>query len=170
MQATGEIPYDEPFMMSGFLRPDAKHIFDSEFNLLGPARSQINAHCKLRGLERAEVAHMSISELLVRNREGEFLAFCSFPINRTKLYGRAALGLKLPSAGPLREVQFSEQELGQFCTAMAIYDLLDQLELSFRGEIHIIRTREEIVEEVRALSSRGYSFLLSFGTDPELQI
>jgi len=31
MQAAAEIPRDEPFMMSGFLKPDAKNIFDSEF-------------------------------------------------------------------------------------------------------------------------------------------
>jgi hypothetical protein len=46
MRAAGELPPDEPFMMSGFLKPDAKHIFDSDFDLLSAARGKINAFCK----------------------------------------------------------------------------------------------------------------------------
>ena len=42
MQARGEIPADEPFVASGFLRDDAKNVFDSEFDLVGPVRGKIN--------------------------------------------------------------------------------------------------------------------------------
>ena len=39
MQAAGELPADEAFMMSGFLKPDAKHIFDH----CCPANKRINS-------------------------------------------------------------------------------------------------------------------------------
>src|SRR5207244_2624213 len=41
MQAAGEIDHDEPFMMSGFLKPDAKNIFDSEFVYTVSARRRL---------------------------------------------------------------------------------------------------------------------------------
>ena len=38
MQDAGILSDNESFMISGFLRSDAKNIFDSEFDMLGPAR------------------------------------------------------------------------------------------------------------------------------------
>ena len=58
MQVAGDIPADEPFMISGFLRPDPKSVFDSEFDLLGPARVKLNRYCKKNNVPGGPVWHL----------------------------------------------------------------------------------------------------------------
>ncbi|QDX25731.1 DUF2726 domain-containing protein [Sphingomonas suaedae] len=41
MQEKGQLDPTEPFMMSGFLKKDARHIFDSDFNYSGVARGRL---------------------------------------------------------------------------------------------------------------------------------
>lgn len=170
MQAQGEIPGDEPFMISGFLKPNARHIFDSEFDLLSPARSQINCFCRKVGEPFPELAHLSLSELLLRKSSGEFLAFASYALGGTKLYGRSAVSLKMPAIGRLEEVDFARVEMGQYCTAAAIYDLVDQLELLYSGSGHAVRRYDEVVEEIETARQQGFGFCLAFygGTDDQL--
>jgi hypothetical protein len=169
MRATGELPPSEAFMISGFLKPNAKHIFDSEFNLLGPARGEIIAFCKRENIAGGALSHFSIGGLLMQNDHGEFAAFCSFPIENIKLYGRNALGLKIPNFGLLREVQFSRQELEEYCMALAIQGLLEQIKLFHAGSGHIVRREDEVWNEVETLLERGFTLLLSFsGSDDEL--
>jgi hypothetical protein len=45
MQSEGTLAPDEPFMISGFLKPNARNIFDSEFDLLGIARGKLFSYC-----------------------------------------------------------------------------------------------------------------------------
>jgi hypothetical protein len=161
MRANGEVSDDEPFMISGFLKPDAKNIFDSEFELLSPACEKINAYCKRKNIARGALSHLSVGWLLMGNDVGEFAAFSIFPIDQTKLYGRATLGLKIPNFGPLSDVQFTRQELGQYCTALAIHELFEQLKLYHGGSGHILRRQDEIRTEVQTLLSNGFSTLLA---------
>lgn len=169
LRASGDIPYDEPFMISGFLKSDAKHIFDSEFDLLSRARGKINAFCKKEGIGEGVLEHLAMEGLLMRNDNGEYVAFSSFPIEGTKLYGRTILGLKIPHFGLLQGVQFSGQELGQYCMALAIHDLLEELKMFRRGHRHIVRRQDEIQDEIGTLRKCGFSLLVAFsGNDDEL--
>jgi hypothetical protein len=79
MKAKGELPADEPFMTSGFLKPDAKHIFDFEFAFVGAARSHL---ARLLGTPHFE--HASISMI---GPNGEYVAFAQYG----KFYGRARI-------------------------------------------------------------------------------
>lgn len=170
MQINGDVPSDEPFMISGFLKPNAKHIFDSEFDLLGPARANINSFFRTRNSPFAELAHMKISELLLRGVDGEFIAFTSYPVGTEKVYGRSAITIKVPSMGALGEVDFARIEMGQFCTALAIRDLADQLALFHSDSRHIARRRDEVLDEIRAVRQNGFKVMLSLfsGSDNEL--
>jgi Protein of unknown function (DUF2726) len=169
MQEEGEVDYDEPFTIGGFLKVDAKHIFDSEFNLLSPARARLNKFCKSNNLGDGIISHLSVSELLMRNKVGEFIAFCSFPVEQGKLYGRATIGLKIPCLGKLAEVPFSNQEIGQFCTALAIDDLVEQLTMYSSGEMHMVRHQEDVRDEITTLRKLDFGMLLAFGSDSDFQ-
>jgi hypothetical protein len=169
MRSSGELPPDEAFMMSGFLKPDAKHIFDSDFDLVGVARGKVNAFCKRENIGLGSLAQLSIGELLLGSDQGDYVAFSAFPIKDTKLYGRAALGLKVPNFGLLGEVFFSRQELGQFCVALAIEDLLEQMKLHHFGSGHVLRWRDDVHQEIDLLFGRGFSLLLAMSAgDDEL--
>lgn len=168
MQAAGELPYDEPFMMSGFLKPDAKHIFDSEFDLLGPARCKLNRYCKRNGVPGGPLWHLKAAEALFTHETGSFMAYSSFDLGNTKLCGRAYIGLKVPSPGSLNEVPFYRHEIGEFCIALAIEDLIEELALLQEGAGHVLRNPVDVLKEVADLRQAGYVTLLAaYGTDDD---
>ena len=71
MHANGELPPDEPFMMSGFLKPNAKNIFDSEFVFTFDAMARLN---KLLGTGNL-FEHLNASSLSMVGPNGEYVAF-----------------------------------------------------------------------------------------------
>lgn len=144
MQAAGELAPDEPLMISGFLKPDAKHIFDSEFDLLGPARGKLNRHCKKLGVPGGPMWHLGAAEALLGHDDGSLAAFSSMTVGDLNLYGRAVIGLKVPCRGLLADVPFSRLEMGQYCTALAIEDLVEELKLKFDGGGHVLRRRHNV--------------------------
>lgn len=168
MQAAGDLPADEPFMISGFLRPNAKNIFDSEFDLLGPARGKLNRYCKEHNVPGSPSWHLRVAEALFAHKAGDFAAFASMNVGDVKLCGRAFIALKIPCRGKLAEVPFSRHEIGQFCTALAIENLVEELTLLHAGAGHVIRKTEDVLQEVHDLRRAGYKMLLaSHGADDE---
>jgi hypothetical protein len=164
MRATGTVSSDEAFMMSGFLRSYAKNVFDSEFDLLGSARSKLYSYCEKNNLPGRPNL---MAWVLLANDDSGYIAFCSFTVNATKLYGRAAFGLKTPHLGVLADLYFARQEIGQFCTALAIEDLIEEIRLYLSGAGHAVRLRNDVVTEINELKVRGYKHLLAFYSDPD---
>jgi hypothetical protein len=158
MRAAGTIPCDEPFVMSGFLRSDAKNVFDSEFDLLGAGRNKLYRYCRQNNVPGEP--RWQLAWTVLGNDENGYVAFCSLPVNATKLYGRAAVSLKIPHLGALADLSFARQELGQFCTAMAIDDLIEQIGLYLSGAGHAVRLRNDTMTEMSELKHRRYKFLL----------
>ncbi len=168
MQESGELPPDEPFMISGFLKPDAKHIFDSEFDLLGPARGKLNRYCKKNDVPGGPMWHLRAAEALLAHEAGGYAAFCSMSIGDTNLCGRAMIALKMPCRGQLENVPFSRHEIGQFCSALAIEDLVEELQVYRSGGGHVVRQREDVLNEVGDLRQAGYQTLLaSYGQNDD---
>ena len=166
MQETGELPPDEPFVISAFLKPNAKHVFDSEFDLLGPARGKLNRSCRQHGLPGGPMWHLRITEALFAHDEGEFAAFTYADLGDVRLCGRSLVGLKMPCRGKLADVPFARHEIGQFCTALAIEDLVEELSLHRAGGEHVARRAEDVLEEAANLRRSGYTLLLaSHGSD-----
>jgi hypothetical protein len=161
MRATGTVPPDEPFMMSGFLKPNAISVFDSEFDLVGQARGKLYSLCRKNNLPGGPLWNFLLAEVLLFGDDGDYVAFCSFPINDTKFYGRAVVSLKTPHMGALAEVSFACHEIGQFCTALAIEDLVDEIKLYQSGAGHVVRIQHDVMSEITALKHRGYKALLA---------
>jgi hypothetical protein len=169
MKTDGIIPDDEPFMMCGFLRPDAKSVFDSEFDLLGPARGKLVNFCKKNALPGRPLWHLYLSETLLHHDTGRYVAFASYPMETAKLYGRAALGLRVPHPGALALVAFTRHEIGQFCTALAIEDLVEEMKLYQVGSGHATRLRSDVMADIKVLKDSGYKPLLAcYSADDEL--
>ena len=169
MRENGEVPADEPFMISAFLRPNARNIFDSEFDLLGAARGKLYRYCKQHSVEGGPHYQFLLSEVLMANEDGSYVAFCSFPIGTKKLYGRNAISLKIPCFGALAGVSFSRLELGQFCTALAIDDLVEEIKLHHNGAGHAVRQQYDVLDDIKTLKRTGYVALLSgYSRDDEL--
>ena len=168
MQEAGDLPLDEAFMISGFLKADAKHIFDSEFDLLGPARGKLNRHCRKNEVPGGPMWHLQVSEALLSHEAMGYAAYASMPVGGTNLCGRAVIGLKIPCAGRLAHVPFSLHEIGQFCTAQAIEDLVEEITLFQSGAGHVLRLRDDVLHEVQSLRRAGYVTLLaSHGKDDD---
>ena len=174
MQRRGELLSDEPFMMSGFLKPNARNIFDSEFNLLGLARGKLNHYCEQNGVLGGPLWHMHVSTVLFMHDAGDFVAFsslklheevalCGLKLGQFMLCGRALIGLKIPYWGQLAEVPFSHLEMGQFCTALAIEDMIEELTLFQAGGGHVMRRPEDVLQEVDELGRAGYKMITAFG-------
>jgi len=166
MQQAGKLPPDEPFCISGFLRPDAKNIFDSEFDLLGPARGKFNAYCKKHGLPRGPLWHLGVAEILLSNDGDGFAAFASFNTGNARVYGRSTLDLKIPSMGALADLSFARHEIGQFCSTLALDDLIEEMKLLAEAG-HVVRSREAVISEFAAMKARGFHPLLGSGSDED---
>lgn len=160
MQAKGELPPDEPFFVSGFVRPDAKTIFDSEFDLLGPARGKVTRFCAQKKLSEGAMSHFRMAELLMVSQDGQYGAFCSLPVGDIKLYGQKMLTFKAPSYGALGGVLFARHEIGQFCTAGAYAHLLEELKLFDQGAKHVLARKDEVFEQIESMKRRGFKMML----------
>jgi hypothetical protein len=168
MQGAGELPPDEPFIISGFLKADAKHIFDSEFDLLGPARGKLNRYCKKNGVPGGPMWHLRVAEALLSHEAIGYAAYSTMPVGEAKLCGRAMIGLKIPCRGRLADVPFSRHEIGQFCTALATEDLVEEMTLLQSGAGHVLRQPDDVLQEVQSLRRVGYVTLLaSHGKDDD---
>lgn len=168
LQEAGILADDEPFMISGFLRANAKNVFDSEFDLLGPAYGKFNNFCRKCEVPDGPMWHLRIAHVLLARDEDGFAAFSSFEVESEKLFGRCIIDLKLPHLGALGSVAFSRHEIGQFCTALAIDDLIEEMTF-YRNAGHIVRRRDEVVAEIVIMKERGFLPLLGTGQDEDLQ-
>ncbi len=67
MQNDGQIPADEPFTLSAFLKEDAKHVFDSEFDFVYNGRNKIVKALRDNELMDRALPHLSISHIILQS-------------------------------------------------------------------------------------------------------
>ena len=157
MQAAGEIQSDEPFMMSGFLKPNAKNIFDSEFVYISSAMGRLN-----RLLNTGNpLEHMNAASLSMIGPEGQYAAF----VRHGDLCGRYRIALRTISWGAL-DAFSAARELSEFCHALAYHDLCEEIE-AVRRDPHVARPVAEITEEIAQLKSSGFRIMLGFNTSDD---
>jgi hypothetical protein len=153
MQAAGEIQSEEPFMMSGFLKPNAKNIFDSEFNYTLSARARLN-----RLLDTGNpLEHLNASSLSMIGPEGQYAAFA----RHGDLYGRYRIAFRTISWGALDDFS-TARELSEFCHALAFHDLCEEIE-AVRLDPRVARPVAKLKEEIANLESKGFRMVLGFG-------
>ena len=163
MKAEGQIAPTEPFMLSGFLKEDAKNIFDSEFNFVGNTNGKLNRALKQHRLAEDEFPHLSISRLVARSPRDELRAFISINSLKGPLMGSANVRISLPSAGFLAEVGTVPMEIAQFADGMASDALLDNIGLIGSGAGHVVTATDELLAEISRLACQGYSLAIGCG-------
>lgn len=163
MREDGTFAPDEPFMLSGFLKPDAKHIFDSEFDFVVNANGKLTRALHRGGLSADALPHFSISRLTLRAPDGRLRAFISINSSKGPIIGTAGLRVTLASPGFLAYLGTVETEIAEFAYGMAADDLLENVRLIANGSGHVVTSAEEILAELRTLGPQGYTLVTGGG-------
>ncbi len=153
MQAAGEISHDEPFMMEGFLKPNAKNVFDSQFVFTFSAMGRLN-----RLLNNGNpLEHLNAASLSMIGPDGQYAAFA----RHGSLCGRYTISFRTISWGSL-DAFSAARELSEFCHALAYHDLCEEIEAA-RIDPRSARTIAEVHEEIVALKANGFRMVLGLG-------
>lgn len=155
---------DEPFMLSSFLKPEAKHIFDSEFDFVANGNRKLTKTLKTRGLASDPLPHLSISSLILRAPDGCQRAFMSINSSKGPIVGTASLRVTLASPGFLASLGTVAIEIAEFAKGMAADNLLENIRLIADGYGHVVTSTEEVLAELRTMGSMGYTLVEGFGT------
>lgn len=158
MKEDGQLDPHEPFMLSGFIKSDAKHIFDSEFDFVANANGKLSRALKQHELADDELPHLSISRLIVRSPDDHLRAFISINSSNGPIIGTASVRISLPSPGFLAYIGSIPMEIAQFADGMASDDLYENIRLIAGGAGHVVTSTEERLAEIRELARQGYSF------------
>lgn len=161
MKEEGQLGPTEPFMLSGFLKEDAKHIFDSEFDFVANTNGKLSRALKQNGLAEDELPHLSISRLVVRSLDDHLRAYISINSSKGAIMGSASVRVSLPSAGFLAEIGQIPMEIAQFADGMASDSLLENIRLVGSDAGHVVTATDEYLEEIADLARQG--FCLAFG-------
>ena len=169
MQKAGEVAYDEPFMMSGFLKPNAKHIFDSEFDFLGRPRGRLDRLMKeVRGPDEP-FAHLDMAIAVLGRNNSNFVSFASVPLGDGHAYGRGRIDIGTPCLGPLEGLPFGWSALSDYCEGMAADDLCENVALRLGSGGHVALTREDVFSQIDVFRAQGFHALrAACGNDREL--
>lgn len=159
----GTIAHDEPFMLSGFLKQDAKHIFDSEFDFVVNANGKLTRALRKAGLYNDPLPHLSISRLTVWEPDGHLRAFTCVNSTKGPIVGTAGLRVTLASPGFLAELGSVRAEIAQFADGMAADDLLENIRLIAEGKGHVVTSIDEVLAEIRRLAPQGYKLVFGGG-------
>lgn len=171
MKEEGKISSDEPFVLSGFLKPDAKHIFDSEFDFVGNTNGKLTRALQRGGLAADELPHWSISRLMLRAPDGRLHAFMSINSSKGPIVGTASLRVILASWGFLANLWTVTFEIAQFADGMAADNLLENIRLVVEGHGHVVTSTDEVLAELKTLGSLGYTLVMgSGGGDTDLHL
>jgi hypothetical protein len=150
MQASGELSYDEPFMMSGFLKPNANNVCDSDFAYITCAMSRLT--CLLNTGDPLE--HLNAASLSMIGPEGQYAAF----VQHGELCGRYRIAFRAITWGSLNALSAS-RELSEFCHALAYHDLCEEIQ-AVRFNAHAACTDAEITRKIADLRSKGFREVL----------
>jgi len=159
MREAGEMPADEPFVMSGFLKPDAKNIFDSEFDFRSPAVGKLSRIMKRSGRSNGPFDHLRMSSLIMGRNDSSFIGFAAIPLDAGVACGRARIDVGTPCLGGLEELPFGWSALSDFCEGLVVEDLCDNVEMTLAGGGHAALRHHDVRGEICNLQDDGYRLL-----------
>ncbi|MBR9970580.1 hypothetical protein [Magnetospirillum sulfuroxidans] len=163
MREEGTIAPDEPFILSGFLKPEAKHIFDSEFDFVANGNGKLTKQLRMRGLASDPLPHLSISRLTLRAPDGCLYAFIGINSSKGPIVGTANLRVTLASPGFLACLGTVATEIAEFAYGMAADNLLENIRLIAEGFGHVVTSTDEVLTELRTLGPLGYTLVMGGG-------
>lgn len=158
MKAAGELDPTEPFMLSAFIKDDAKSIFDSEFDFVANANGKLTRALKQYGIADDPLPHLSINRLIVRSPDDDLRAFVSINSSKGPIMGTATVRISMPSPGFLAEIGSVPMEIAQFADGMACDDLHENIRLVGTGAGHVVTSTDELLAEIALLAQQGYAF------------
>lgn len=172
MRETGEMPSDEPFVMSGFLKPDAKNIFDSEFDFRSPAVGKLSRIMRRAGRSSGSFDRLRMSSLIMGCGDSSFIGFAALPLGVEVACGRARIDVGTPCLGDLEELPFGWSALSDFCEGLVVEDLCDNVEMTLAGGGHAALRHHDVLGEIRDLQDNGYRLLrgMSEPESPSLEL
>lgn len=156
-QESGQLDPSEPFIMGSFLKPDAKNIFDSQFNFDGAPRGRVNKKLNKSGVPGGPFHHFGISAIMLARDDSSFVGFASVPVGDHTAFAKARIDIGTPCLGSLGEIPFGWSALSDFCEGMVLENLCDEIDMVLAGNHHIIRTWEAVEEEISELRASGYA-------------
>jgi hypothetical protein len=156
-QESGQMDPSEPFVMSGFLKPDAKSIFDSRFNFDSGPRGRINSRLNKAGLLGGPFHHFGISTLMLGREDSSFVGFASVRVGDRTAFAKARIDVGTPCLGSLGEIPFGWSALSDFCEGMVLEDLCDEIGMVLAGHYHVVRSWEAIEADISSLHDVGYA-------------
>lgn len=83
----GHLDPSEPFMLSSFIKDDAKSIFDSEFDFVANANGKLTRALQQNGLANDDLPHLSIDRLILRSPDDDLRAFVSINSSKGPIMG-----------------------------------------------------------------------------------
>lgn len=156
-QESGQLDPSEPFIMGSFLKPDAKNIFDSQFNFDGAPRGRINSKLNKAGVPGGPFHHFGISALMLGREDSSFVGFASVRVGDRTAFAKARIDVGTPCLGSLGEIPFGWSALSDFCEGMVLEDLCDEIDMILAGHYHVVRTWEAIEADISRLCDAGYA-------------
>ncbi len=159
MREAGEIPSDEPFVMSGFLKPEARNIFDSAFDFRMPAIAKLKRVMERSGYWRGPLDHLEMASLILGRGDSSFIGFATVPLEKGIACGRARMDIGTPCLGGLEELPFGRSALSDFCEGLMVEDLRANVEMAQVGAGHVVLQYHDMLNEIRDLQSNGYTLL-----------
>lgn len=159
MREAGELSADEPFVMGGFLKPDARNIFDSAFDFRMPAIGKLRRVMRTAGFWNGPLDHMDMASLIMARGDSSFIGFATIPLGEGVACGRARMDIGTPCLGGLVELPFGWSALSDFCEGLMVKDLRDNVEMIFAGAGHVALRLEDLLSEIRDLQRNGYDLL-----------
>ncbi len=163
MRESGQIAPDEPFTLSAFLKEDAKHIFDSEFDFVANANGKLTKALRQYGLADGPLPHLGMSHVVLRSPDNRLHAFVSINSTKGPIVGTATLKVSIPSPGFLADIGTVSFEIAQFVESMASDSLLENIRLVGTGAGHVVTHADERLEELKGLALQGYTLVFGGG-------
>lgn len=163
MREAGEVDDDEAFVMSGFLKPDAKNIFDSDFDFRMPAIGKLSRVMRRAELWDGPFDHLCMSTLILGRDDSSFIGFAAIPMGAGVACGRARTDIGTPCLGDLDELPFGWSALSDFCEGMVVENLSDNVEITLCGGGHAALRHVDVLNEISDLYGSGYRLLRAMG-------
>ncbi|WP_265563797.1 DUF2726 domain-containing protein [Sphingomicrobium arenosum] len=158
-QKKGEISYDEPFIMGAFLKPTAKHLFDSDFEFTIGPKSRCISNLRRHGYNEVNSYDFNMLVVGLYGDEDEWVTYTSVEVGDRYVYGKGRLRLCTPNLGRISEIPFGYSALGDFCEGLALENLNEELEAFFSGGGHTIQEPSDVRTEIEVLHARGFKML-----------
>lgn len=165
MQRCGQIAPDEPFSMWAFLKPDARHVFDSEYEFTMRTRAKIERLNRIHKFSDRRHVGSHIGHLTLSRELQQFASFTCFSLPSVNVFGAARLDLKIPCFGILGDVPFGPIALADYCDGLAHKALAENVQLALEGAGHVLSPEPDVRQQIRDLVSEGFWMLNGGGIE-----